>query len=322
MKKLLLTLLLVGFNLALFAQETIYFPAFEMINVHFKHQYVTSKLFQTYVTTNGKYRIVLPENLDRNALYTETKAETKANALENKTSFFILSDMSAIGNLLIVNMKMYNTASGEMVWSDVLKADELEDLDPVINLLANAIGSTESAVDAGDIYSVTQFESNELNKRQATESWGISIGGGAMLTSGIDEPLISGFGIMKTFDSRNFILDIKGEFYFGEGTHASRIGMNILKPITKENYSLFYGGGLFYGGMYYSKEMKSEYYDNYYMYEDEVGDAGLEIEGNFGVIINRLSSVQIRLTVSPTIAFYSIENNAVGAIRAGVSANF
>lgn len=322
MRKFLLITLLISFSGILFAQESVYFAAFETINVNYKHQYVTSKLFKNYVDAHGKYTITLPTSLSNNLTeaYSESHSETKANALEHKTSYYIVADMSAIGNLLIVNMKMYNTASGQLVWSDALKADQLEDLDPVVQLFAKALGTEEPAVKAGDIYSVTQYNSKELNKRQASESWAFTIGGGAILASDAKKPGIAGFGLMKSYDVRNLILDIKAELYFGEETGAQRIGLNLLKPLTDKDFSLFYGGGMYYGGMYYLSKSDLYSYNGYY--ERQNSNSGLELEGNFGVIFNRLSSVQLRATVSPVFGFYEVNNKAIGAIRFGVTATF
>ena len=323
MKKLVFLILILGLAQSLLAQETIYFPAFEAINVNHKHQYVASRLFKNYVDANGKYTIVLPEKLNNEALYIESPSEVKANALAKQTSYYIIADMSAIGDLLIVNMKMYNTASGQMVWSDALKADELEDLDPVIRLFANALGSDESAVKSGDIYSVTQYDSKELNKRQATQSWGITIGGGSVLANHMKESTISGFGVLRTYDIRELILDVKFEFYTGGHARTTRIGMNILKPANNKNTTLFYGGGMFYGGTVYDtdKYKSSDVVSSYEPKYREVRNSGLELEGNFGVIFNRLSSIQLRATVSPSFAFYRIKGT-VGAIRIGLTATF
>lgn len=322
MRKLLLITLLIAFSGILFAQESVYFAAFETINVNYKHQYVTSKLFKNYVDTHGKYTITLPTSLNssQSEAYLETLSETKSNALKYKTTYYIVADMSAIGNLLIVNMKMYNTVSGQLVWSDALKANQLEDLDPVVQLFAKALGTEESAVNAGDIYSVTQYDSKELNKRQATESWAFSVGGGAILASEAKDPGIAGFGIMKSYDIRDLILDIKAELYFGEETGAQRIGLNLLKPLSDKDFSLFYGGGMYYGGMYYLSESDQYSYHGYY--DSQNSNSGLELEGNFGVIFNRLSSVQLRATVTPVFGFYKINDKAVGSIRFGVTATF
>lgn len=327
MKKLFSILLLIGISQALFSQEKVYFPAYEIINVHVQHQYVTSKLFKNYVDANGQYEIVLPENLknlsNNSMVYSETKEETREKALELKTSYFIMADMSAIGDLLIVNMKMYNTSSNQLIWSDALKANQLEDLDKVIRLFANALGTEELAVESGDIYSVTQYDSEELNKRQATLSWGVTFGGGAILAKDTRNASMSGFGIMKSYDIRNLILDIKTEFYFGEATNATRLGMNLLVPLTKNNTSLFYGGGIYYGGMSYEYKHKIENTShwNSSIYR-EVHNSGIELEGNFGIIFNRLASLQLRATVTPVIATYKINGNAAGAIRFGLTATF
>lgn len=324
MKKFLV-LLVLGCSQLLFAQETVYFPAFETINVNHKHQYVTSKLFKNYVDAKGEYTIILPEGLNQHSdqAYTESLEETKAKALMNKASYYLLSDMSAIGDLLIINMRMYNASSGQMVWSDALKADELEDLDPVIQLFANAIGTDQPAVNAGDIYSVTQYDSRELNRREANKSWGFSIGGGSILSERADEGGVSGFGILLSYDVRDLILDVKGELSWGKSANAQRIGLNLLKPINNKNLTLFYGGGIYYGGMTYDAEPRYETHPHYgYTYWEEHRGSGIELEGNFGVIFNRLSSMQLRATITPIIATYTIEDNAVGAIRLGVTATF
>lgn len=327
MRTFLFNILLLGFSLNLFAQETVYFSAFETINVHDQHQYVTSKLFKNYVDANGKYTILLPDALKENhkygQLYSESIEDTKTYALAKKTSYYLIGDMSAIGDLLIVNLRMYNTASGQLVWSDALKADELEDLDPVIRLLANALGTDQPAVDAGNIYSVTQYDSKELNKRQATQSWGVTFGGGAILAPDARKPGMSGFGVLKSYDVRDLILDVKAELYFGESTNAARIGMNILKPLSDNDFSLFYGGGIYYGGMGYEYKHLNQH-DNPYWgpYYEEVHSSGLELEGNFGVLLNRLSSIQLRATITPMIALYKIDGNAAGAIRFGITATF
>ncbi len=327
MRKFLLIILLVGLTPLLLAQETVYFPSFETINVHHKHQYVTSKLFKNYVDANGKYQIILPSELKHqneiNQSYNETNTETRANALNHQAAYYIIADMSAIGNLLIVNMTMYNASSGKMVWSDALKADELEDLDPVIRLLANALGSETPAGDSGDIYSVTQYNSKELNRREANESWGMTIGGGALLGSGIKDPALSGFGIVLSYDVRDLILDLKAELYFGENnTNARRLGINLLKPLSDKDFSMFYGGGFYYGGISYDKDKVNTNTTHWDTYGSPYTNSGIELEGNFGVLLNRLSSIQLRAMISPTIALYKIDNKAVGSIRFGVTATF
>lgn len=322
MKRILLYTVALVFGLAAFAQESIYFPGFETINVHDKYQFVTSKLLQNYVEDNGKYTILLSDKLNNDVGYSESPEETRKNALLHKASYYLIGDMSAIGNLLIVNVKMYNTASSELVWSDALKADELEDLDPVMKLLAKAIGTEEAAVDAGDIYSVTEYDSNELNKRQATESWGITIGGGSLLSSDAGSKGVSGFGVLKSYDGREFILDVKGEMYFGDEWNARRIGINLLRPINRNNQALFYGAGFFYGGMTIEEENRYISNGNTVVDIDTYSDSGLELEANFGIILNRLSTIQVRAMISPMIAFYEVGGNTAGALRFGIIANF
>ncbi len=314
MKNFTLCILFIATVCNSLAQELVYFPGFETINVHQKYQYVTSNLFRTYVNADTTYQVILPEKLVSNTVYTESLDQTKANAQKNNCTYYILADMSAIGNLLIVNMKMYETNGGEKIWSDMMKADELEDLDLVIQLLANAIVSKEAALQSGDIYTVTQHESNELKKRNATNSTGITLGGGTSFASSIKHKGMSGFAISNSFDSRDFILDLMVRFYFGDDITTSGIGMNILVPFTENDRSLFAGAGMIYSGTTLDIEIDEE--------TIELDNSGLELEGHFGVILNRLSSVQLRATVSPTITLYEVNNEVISGLRFSLTANF
>lgn len=319
MKRILTSLLFLTTIILLSAQEKVYFPSFETINVNEKYQFVCSKLFVNYTKDHGKYEIVLPKNLSQTNLHSETFEVTKQEAKRLKLDYFITSDMSAIGNLLIVNMRMYETSTGEEVWSDAIRANNLEDLDPTIRILAESLGSDTPAAEKSNIYNVTSLDAKQLKKKTASDSWGMTLGGGGIFSSDIDNPGVSGFGILRSFDMRDFILDIKGELYFGrKNLNSARVGMNILKPVNQSDFSLFYGGGLFYGTTNYIREVRTQTS----WFDETVNNSGLELEGNIGVIVNRTSSIQLRAMASPFINFYQIDNNTIGGIRLGLIANF
>jgi len=317
MKKIFTLLVIIFLSQISLGQEKVYFPGFEAINVHAKYQYISSKLFHNYVTEQNKYSIVLPDNLKKGEEYIESKSETQQQAKALKTPYYILADMSAMGNLLIVQMKMYNTSTNELFWTDVVKADKIEDLDPVLNTLAKNLGISESHLKTDNIYNVTNYKSKLLNKKNASDSWGITLGGGTLFAKDIKSAGQSGFGVLKSYDMRNLILDLKAELYFGDyQNNSTRIGMNILIPHSEKDHSLVYGGGLYYGGTQF--ELKND--NNFYEYD--VRKSGLEIEGNIGYLINRTSSVQLRLMASPFYNFYKVRNNSVAGVRFGLIATF
>lgn len=319
MKRILTLSIFLTTVIILSAQEKVYFSSFETINVNKKYQLVCSKLFANYTRDHGKYEIVLPQNLTQNISYSESFEETRQEAKRLELSYFITSDMSAIGNLLIVNMRMYETETGREIWSDAVKANNLEDLDPTIRLLAESLGSDTPAAEKSNIYNITSLESKQLKKKTASDSWGMTLGGGGIFSSDIDQYGVSGFGILRSFDMREFILDLKGEIYLGSNNlNSTRIGMNILKPVNQSDQSMFYGGGLFYGSTNYDRTVRTETTS----FIQGINNSGLELEANIGLILNRTSSIQLRAMASPFINFYQIDDNTIGGIRLGIIANF
>ena len=207
--------------------------------------------------------------------------------------------MTAIGNLLIINMKMYRTATGELIWSDALKLDTIEDLDTVLRLFAKSIGSKEPASKNADIYSVTTYESKELNRREANSGWGASIIGGLMYGGGFYSN--AGFGFLYSADNRKLIFDIKAEFLFSKSANNIRVGGNIIKPLNNKDSSPFIGCGIAYGFTRINDNKNDLYsYPKY--------GSGLEIEGCFGYIFNRASSSTIRIGAYPFINSYGVKN--------------
>ncbi|MGB0880880.1 MAG: hypothetical protein ACPGTO_09975 [Polaribacter sp.] len=315
MKKIFTLLVIIFLSQISLGQEKVYFPGFETINVHTKYQYISSKLFHNYVAEQNKYSIVLPDNLKKGEEYIESKNETQQQAKALKTTYYILADMSAMGNLLIVQMKMYNTSTNELFWTDVVKADKIEDLDPVLNTLAKNLGISEPNQKTDNIYNVTNYKSKNLNRKLANDSWGIILGGGTLFAKDIKSAGQSGFGVVKSYDMRDLILDLKAELYFGDqNNRSSRIGMNVLIPHSEKDQTLVYGGGFYYGGTEFSLDNTQGSYSN--------SNSGLELEGNIGYILNRTSSVQIRLMASPFFNFYKVNGTSVSGIRFGLMATF
>ena len=195
MKKsfLLLTLIFALFTTTL-AQEKIYFPFFELINVHQEYQYSTSKLLKTYTDNAGKYQILLPARPSEGNQYVESYTQTWENARNIGARYFMTGEMNALQEVMIVSVSLYNTADGQLIWSDLLKAATLDDLDPILILLSKSIGTKYKASELEDIYSVSEYDSNELKKKEANTSFGIFLGGVTTVYSGVDQTLLKWIG--------------------------------------------------------------------------------------------------------------------------------
>ncbi len=300
MKKPLIVLLAITLiSLSSYAQEKVYFPFFELINVHSDYQYSTSKLLKTYVDNAGRYQLILPARPQEGSYYPETFAESWENAKSQGAAYFLTGEMNALEEILIVSIGLYRVEDGNLVWSDVLKAASMDDLDPILILLAKSLGTKNKASELEDIYSVSQFETNELTKKDATSTFGIFLGGFQTFHSSANQNFSSGFGAKISYDLRDLILDINGEFYFGE-IEMYDINLSALYPFTQGRKSPFLGGGLGYGKHTIDLDNTT--------YNGSVSNSGLLVYGHAGYIFSRTSNVQLRGTVSVYSATYEVDN--------------
>ena len=227
------------------AQERVYFPFFELINVDEGYQYSTSKLFKTYMDQDGRYQMTLPPRPEGLA-GAQTFPETQRIARELGTPLFITGELNALEDVMIISVSLYQTSDGKLIWSDVVKAVTVDDLDPTLQLLAKAVGTKTKASQMEDIYSVSKYENKELTKKDASSTFGLLVGGYQTFFTNTKETFSSGFGAKISYDLRDLILDINGEFYFGNVDIVS-LNLNGLYPFDMGRKAPFIGGGLGYG---------------------------------------------------------------------------
>jgi hypothetical protein len=299
MKKTLLfpaLALLLGFNIQ--AQEKVYFPFFELINVHTEYQYSTSKLLKAYCDNAGKYQIILPAKQTDGSAYSEAFEQTWDKAKNLGARYFMTGELNALQEKMIVSISLYNTSDGMLVWNDILKAATLDDMDPILILLSKSIGSKSKASELEDIYSVSQYDSQELAKKEANTSFGIFLGGVYTMFSGVDQNFSSGLGARITYDSRELILDITGEAYFGE-VEIVDINLSGYYPFSSGKKTPLIGGGLGFGS---HKIIYDETTIN-----GSVRNSGLIMYAHGGYLFNRTSSVQMRGMISLYTATYEVD---------------
>ena len=302
--KFFISFSLVLLSITLFAQDKVYLPYFETINMNSNYSYSISKLSKTYLEIENKYQVLLPDENDTLILTVLDDIQTKAKAKDCK--YFIMGELNRLSSDVIVSVKLYETSTKKIIWSDLLKAKTPDDLDPIIYKIAKNIGTINKASQDGDIYAVTNHESEELKQINANYMYGVSVGGGMSFLSGLENNFPAGFAAMFSYDTRDLIMEIRGETYFSD-FNMYNINLDVLYPFSKDKNTFYAGGGLGFGGttvQYKSTRTEISYdYNNYnnngteysyeYMASDSKGGLTLALEG--GYILNRNSNVQIRL---------------------------
>ncbi|MCK4661630.1 MAG: hypothetical protein KAT68_02090 [Bacteroidales bacterium] len=293
------------------SQEKVYLPYFEAINIHSGYQYSATKLFKTYLINYNNYIVMIDDtSAAKHTNYNVEKLREKAKSLN--TDYFIIGELNSLGEKIIVSIVMYKTDDGSKYWNDILKAKNPDDLDPVLQRLANSIGKDENASESGDIYNVSEYESKELERYKANKNFGILIGGSYTIMDKVDENFSPGMGMFLSYDARNLILDIKVEGYFKD-IKLYQIALDAAYPLKNTRSTPFIGGGLGYSGTTADKEKKlpsgysHNYYDydyDYYEYRDYGG--GIMLRANGGYIFNRNSNVNLRFSATGFMNLYKI----------------
>lgn len=311
MKKpaLFLAMVFLIFN-NLHAQEKIYMPYFEVINMHPDYQNSATHLLKTYLESGNKMELILP---DKDTLYyKESKDQAIAKAKSLNIGHVLIGELNRIGETVVISASIYKVENGEKEWNTIQKALSPDDIDPIMQKLADNLNNQNSLNNPDNIYNVTDYNSRQLNKITANTYWGLEIGGGATFIN-VGNKFPAGFGIVYSGDLRSIIFDLKGSMYFSD-VNLYNLNVQINYPLINKISSPFIGGGLGYG---YTTIKK----DNLYI-SDYYSGNGLTLYAGGGYIINRTSNINLRLNANLFFSMYEVNNIHPAGILIGVMVLF
>jgi len=310
MKKLFLIFAIMYCYCTVSAQEKIYMPYFEVINIHKDYQLATTRLLKTYLETNNKTELVLP--VRDTAYYSENREQALIKAKSLKINNVLIGELNRVGETVIISITLYKTETGEKTWNTILKASSPDDLDPVMQKIASSINNRNTVKNSEDIYNVTDYNSKQLNKMVANTFLGIEIGGGATFIN-TPNKFPAGFGIIYSGDLRTILFDVKGCLYFSD-VSMYNINIQINYPLLNKLSSPFVGGGLGYG----YTSINSNDQNNNKLYEGN----GLTLFAGAGYIFNRTSNINLRCNASLFFSMYEVNSVYPSGLLLGVSVLF
>ncbi|MEI7594847.1 MAG: hypothetical protein WCK02_03805 [Bacteroidota bacterium] len=297
----------------IFGQEKIYMPYFTISGVHADYKVSTTKMLKTYIESTNRYQVILSNYIDTSS-FDLNLVKVQKEAFEISANYFVLGDMNAVGNLLIISVKMYETSTGKLYWNDVIKANSLSDLDPSMQKIANNIGTTSKAHIDNDIATVTDYEA-ATNKTFFAQSRNIiSIEGAFISNSVVKSQFLNGLGYTKSFDVKKFIFNISASYLWGEQRY-SRMEVGLLYPLTSKGITPYIGGGL--GMSTYSFNNNSSSYSYYRQHSN-----GLELVASGGALVMRNAAVGMRIGGTISLPAFNINNKYVPICRLSVGISF
>lgn len=322
-KNHIFTLLVFGpLSFQTLAQQKVYFPYFELISLDkdIDIQYSTSRLVKSYTEDSHDINILLPESND--SYYAK---ETFFESIENAKAFgadhVMLGEIHGLGNLFIVSLGLYEVSSGNKVWHDMVKGRSTEDLDPLLSRLGRNFNTSIKAKDDVEISEVTEYEQQgvELAQVKVNHFVGLLIGG----TYLFGEQTSSGFGISYSYDATSVLFNVNFEFYPSSGIlnddngNVRRIrngnfNLGVLYPLSKKRMTWYLQGAMEYG------------FINVYRDEPELNktNAGVGLYLGAGYLINRNSTVNLRINAGLSIPTYSVDGQSFPGLKFGLITSF
>ncbi|GAB4244308.1 MAG: hypothetical protein Tsb0034_22440 [Ekhidna sp.] len=308
------------------SQKIAYFPGFELINMEENAglQYTTSKLLKSYVEDNHDFTILLSDRLGASSYTQIPSLESAAQtAVSQNIRYVIGGEIHHMQGIYIISLGLYDSQTKEQIWHDMAKGAVEQDLDPLLSRLGRSFYTHRSAKTDIEIDEVTEYDQMgvELAQIKVNHFAGLMLGGKHI--SG--EDVMSGFGLAYTYDASSFLFNLDFELYPTSSMHfgdskadrklsSGGVSLGVTYPITRKRSTLFVNGGMEYG---YTKIREMAF-------ESEYGSAetGLGAYVGGGFLINRNSTVNLRLFVAASIPFYQVENTNLTGVKFGIVTSF
>jgi len=237
----------------------------------------STDVLRAYLERTGKFRVVILNAPPGGKEAKPDQASDAARAAEAKRALTLR--ISRLGNNALVRVVAFDD-DGKQVWADQLSANGPDDLEVVLRRLAEAFASGKPSQQLASIDSVTQKEADAYLKYAATNVFGISLG----VLFPVNRPAataaaaVYGGGVFWLYDARAFFAEVTFDLNTGEGNNAVALGLGAYYPFSKGNIAPFAGAGASFSHSKFGGD----------------GATGLTLKATGGVLVGRLSSVQIR----------------------------
>ena len=156
----------------------------------------------------------------------------------------ILLKIIHLGTLSRARLTVYAAGSGQVVyWDSIVIVGGPEELDAVIQRLVYALQTGKPVRDAAEIDTVTEKETQTLNRRKANRSFGLHLFTFmAFNTPASSFTAVPGAGVFWLYDARSWMADIAFDLGIREGHGAFAASIGGYYPLLREDFTPYLGG--------------------------------------------------------------------------------
>jgi hypothetical protein len=270
-------------------------------------------VLRAHLERTGRYVVVLAPAPapDREA----TAAEALAAARATGASLAATLRVSRLGAVGLARLAVYGEAGGYApVHVDELPAKGPDDLDPVLQRMAQGLAAGTSARKLAEVDTVTEREADPglYKQRTIARAFGLRLGSTFVLDRA--DPVaatgtLSGLGLVWHYDARTFLADLSADVqwsqtldpsYHGHRDWLLALGLGAYYPFLRGDVAPYLGAGAAY------------------VWSNLGGDgaSGLAFRGAGGVILGRLSSLQVRVELDYVVNTF-VERDGTGQVHRG-----
>jgi hypothetical protein len=241
----------------------------------------SNELLKDHLQRTGAYTVVSQPGGPAADEPTGVQAAEMARALGAEQA--IVLRVTHFGSSARIRINAYSAANGAVIyWDSTVISGGPDELDTVIQRLVHAMKIGKPVRESAEIDTVTDKEMQALNKRNANKSFGVHLF--TLLpfnTAGGSFAAVPGGGIFWLYDARSWMADIALDLGGRNGGAYYAAAIGGYYPLLREDFTPYIGGVVRLA----------------YMDLGGAGAGGINFQPTAGVLLGRLSSVQLRAEV-------------------------
>ncbi len=241
-------------------------------------------------------RDILKDHLQRAGTYTvvepapappladePTAAEAAQTASTLGAQLGLVLRITHFGNSARMRLTAYAAGSAQVVyWDSILIAGGPDEMDVAIERLVHGMQVGKPVRESAELETVTDRESQLLNRRLANKSFGVHLFTLLPTSSaGNSFTAVPAGGIFWLYDARSWMADLALDIGGHNGTFLIDASIGGYYPFLREDFTPYLGGVVRWAEMQLGG----------------AGASGLSFQPTAGVLLGRLSSVQMRAEV-------------------------
>ena len=192
--------------------------------------------------------------------------------------------LTHFGNSARLRLTAYSTGSAQVVyWDSILIAGGPDELDVAIQRLVHGMQTGKPVRESAELETVTDKEMMRLNRREANKSFGVRLTELLPFNSaGQSFQSVTAGGLFWMYDARSWMADIAVDIGGGaQGRFFTDAAIGAYYPFLREDFTPYLGAQIRWAEMNLGG----------------TGASGLVLQPTLGILLGRLSSVQIRAEV-------------------------